>query len=192
VQDLIYEVYRLMTSTQGDDAKAHHKKTKVGLDYRLPETQAAQLIGLLEEIGEKSHHGDVDLPGLADSVRLDVNDLFPVLESLSVLGLAKTSEGIVTMTPIGETLLEADITDKKVIFAEILSESIPLARHIVDTLNEAENNMVSEKVFLETLEDYFSPKEADAVLTSMIDWGRYAELFAYDYNTGMLSLEDVN
>jgi NitT/TauT family transport system ATP-binding protein len=96
------------------------------------------------------------------------------------------------MTPIGETLLEADITDKKVIFAEILSESIPLARHIVDTLNEAENNMVSEKVFLETLEDYFSPKEADAVLTSMIDWGRYAELFAYDYNTGMLSLEDVN
>jgi NitT/TauT family transport system ATP-binding protein len=192
VQDLIYEVYRLMTSTQSDDAKAHHKKTKVGLDYRLPETQAAQLIGLLEEIGEKSHHGDVDLPGLADSVRLDVNDLFPVLESLSVLGLAKTSEGIVTMTPIGETLLEADITDKKVIFAEILSESIPLARHIVDALNEAEDNKVSEKVFLETLEDYFSPKEADAVLTSMIDWGRYAELFAYDYNTGMLSLEDVN
>jgi NitT/TauT family transport system ATP-binding protein len=192
VQDLIYEVYRLMTSTQGEDAKAHAKKTRVGLDYRLPETQAAQIIGLLEEIGEQSHKGNVDLPGLADSVRLDVNDLFPVLESLSVLGLAKTSEGLVAMTPKGQTLLDADITDKKVVFAEILLESIPLARHIVDALNDSPDKALSENIFLETLEDYFSEKEADAVLTSMIDWGRYAELFAYDYNTGLLSLEDVS
>lgn len=192
VQELIYEVYRLMTSTQSEENKIHPRKTKVGLDYRLPETEAAQLIGLLEEIGEASHRGVVDLPGLADTVRLDVNDLFPVLESLSVLGLAKTSEGVVTMTPIGQTLLDADITDKKIIFAEIMLESIPLARHIVDALNEAPDNTVSENVFLETLENYFSSKEADAVLTSMIDWGRYAELFAYDYNTGKLSLEDVN
>jgi NitT/TauT family transport system ATP-binding protein len=24
----------------------------------------------------------------------------------------------------------------------------------------------------------------------MIDWGRYAEIFAYDFNTGILSLEN--
>jgi NitT/TauT family transport system ATP-binding protein len=28
------------------------------------------------------------------------------------------------------------------------------------------------------------------VLATVIDWGRYAELFAYDYNTGILSLEN--
>ena len=196
VQDLIYEVYRLMTATQDEDSKAHHKKTRVGLDFRLPETEAAQLIGLLEEIGEQSqqesHQGHVDLPGLADSVRLDVNDLFPVLESLSVLGLAKISEGAVTMTAKGRILLEADITDKKVVFAEILLESIPLARYIVDALNESPDKALSENIFLEMLEDHFSEQEAEGVLTSMIDWGRYAELFAYDYNTGLLSLEDVN
>ena len=31
---------------------------------------------------------------------------------------------------------------------------------------------------------------AEEVLKIAIDWGRYAELFAYDYNTGILSLED--
>jgi len=193
VQDLIYEVYRLMTSVQSEGgAKAHLKKNRIGMDYQLPDTQAGQFIGLLEEIGERQDKGTVDLPGLADSVRLDVNDLFPVLEALSVLGLAKISEGLVTMTPKGHLLLEADITEKKIIFAEILLDSIPLAKHIVETLNQAEDNSVSEEVFLEVLEDYFSKQEADRVLTTMIDWGRYAELFAYDYNTGMLSLEDVN
>jgi NitT/TauT family transport system ATP-binding protein len=28
------------------------------------------------------------------------------------------------------------------------------------------------------------------VLRTMIDWGRYAELFAYDFKTGFLSLEN--
>ena len=46
--------------------------------------------------------------------------------------------------------------------------------------------------FLSKLEDYLSEKEADRVLKTMIDWGRYAELFAYANNTGMLSLENPN
>ena len=40
------------------------------------------------------------------------------------------------------------------------------------------------------LEEYFTEDEAERVLTTMIDWGRYTELFAYDYDTGLLSLED--
>ena len=44
--------------------------------------------------------------------------------------------------------------------------------------------------FLSKLEDFLSEKEAERVLRTMIDWGRYAELFAYDFNTGILSLEN--
>ena len=28
--------------------------------------------------------------------------------------------------------------------------------------------------------------------STVIEWGRYAELFAYDYNAGVLSLENPN
>jgi NitT/TauT family transport system ATP-binding protein len=40
------------------------------------------------------------------------------------------------------------------------------------------------------LEDYVSEEEAERVLKVVIDWGRYAEIFAYDDNSGMLSLEN--
>ena len=40
------------------------------------------------------------------------------------------------------------------------------------------------------LEDYLSENEAERVLRNMIDWGRYAEIFAYDFKTGFLSLEN--
>lgn len=192
VLKLIDEVYRLMTSAQAVKLKTRTERELVGLDYRLPDTQAAQLIGLLEEVGELEEKGPVDLPDLGDAVRLDINDLFPVLEALSVLGFAKVSEGDISMTKRGLSLLNADITDKKIIFANVLMAEIPLAKHIVDTLNERSADKASEGHFLKTLEDHFSPEEAERVLTTMIDWGRYAEIFAYDYNTGILSLEDVS
>jgi NitT/TauT family transport system ATP-binding protein len=47
-----------------------------------------------------------------------------------------------------------------------------------------------EENFLSMLEDYFSEKEASRILRTVIEWGRYAELFAYDYNAGVLSLEN--
>ena len=49
-----------------------------------------------------------------------------------------------------------------------------------------------EENFLSLLEDYLTEKEAARVLSTVIEWGRYAELFAYDYNAGVLSLENPN
>ena len=61
---------------------------------------------------------------------------------------------------------------------------MPLARYIRRVLDEKVGHRVSEERFLSKLEDYLSEKEAERVLRTMIDWGRYAELFAYDFNTG--------
>ncbi len=44
--------------------------------------------------------------------------------------------------------------------------------------------------FLGELEDHLSEEEAQRVLETVINWGRYAELFAYDYDRGVLSLEN--
>ena len=191
VQALIDDVYTLMTTAQGRDRTQKRKAAKpLGLEYRLPDVRVAELIGLLEEVNELQERGPVDLPELADEIRLDVNDLFPILDALSVLGFAKVSGGDIAMTPKGKELIAADITDQKIIFAEQLKEYIPLAKTILSMLQEHSNHRVSENELIELLEDYFTPEEAERVLTTMIDWGRYAELFAYDYDSGLLSLED--
>jgi len=44
--------------------------------------------------------------------------------------------------------------------------------------------------FLRELEDHLDEEEADEVLETIINWGRHAELFAYDYDSEVLSLEN--
>lgn len=187
---LIDEVYTMMTSAQTESLKARITKRKIGIDYRLPDVDIAELIGLLEEVNELQQKGPVDLPELADVVRLDINDLFPILETLSVLGLAKVSEGDISITAKGKEFIEADITDKKVLFAQLLLQHIPLARHIRKVLEERPNHRATEDRFQKELEDYFTEEEAERVLMTLIDWARYAEILVYDYNTGILSLEE--
>ena len=48
---------------------------------------------------------------------------------------------------------------------------------------------MSEDFFIEILENYFTEEEEWNQLETAIDWGRYAELFAYDYDAGEIYLE---
>jgi len=47
-----------------------------------------------------------------------------------------------------------------------------------------------EDALLESLEQRFSPAEARRQLDTAVDWGRYAELFAYDDDEGEFFLEE--
>ena len=67
---------------------------------------------------------------------------------------------------------------------------IPLAHHIREVLDARSNHRVTKNVFLEELEDFLSEEESERLLRIIIDWGRYAEIFAYDYDAGVLSLEN--
>jgi len=191
VSQLIDDVYTLMTTAHISKYRKADIITSRDIDYRVLDVSIAEMIGLLEAVNELQQKWAVDLPELADEVRLDIDSLFPVLETLSVLELAKVSDGDITISTQGRRFIAADITDKKVIFAKLLLSQIPLARYIVNKLKSVPHERLTADHFLKSLSGHFTEEEAERVLTTVIDWGRYAELFAYDYNTGILSLEDV-
>ena len=67
---------------------------------------------------------------------------------------------------------------------------MPLAAHIQKVLKERPNHRAPASRFLNELEDQMSEEEAGETLDRLITWARYAELFAYDYDTQTLRLED--
>ena len=75
-------------------------------------------------------------------------------------------------------------------FAAHLMSYVPFARHIRQVLDDEPEHSVFEARFLDELQAYLSEQAAEEVLKVAIDWGRYAEIFAYDYNSGLLSLEN--
>ncbi|GGI87518.1 ABC transporter ATP-binding protein [Legionella impletisoli] len=184
---LVDRIYTLMTTGPREKAR-HVRERQIGLGYRLPDVEPSELSGLIETM--KSFEDRMDLPELADELMMNVDDLFPILETLEILEFARVLNGDIQLSELGKQFSEADLQERKQIFAKQLLEKVPLARYICKILDEKSSHYVSEERFLSKLEDYLSEKEADRVLRTMIDWGRYAELFAYDFNTGILSLEN--
>lgn len=187
-ESLVDQIYRLMTSGAKGISRRGQRERKIGLGYRLPDVDPSELTGLIEAL--TSFEEQIDLPTLAHELMMHVDDLFPVIETLEVLGFAQIIEGEIRLTYLGQQFADGDLQERKHMFADCLLEKIPLARYIRRVLDEKAGHRVSEERFLTKLEDFLSDKEALRVLSTMIDWGRYAELFAYDFNSGILSLEN--
>lgn len=185
---VVDRIYTLMTTGPKEKAKRAQRERQIGLGYRLPDVDPSELSGLIETM--TTYNERIDLPELADELMMNIDDLFPLLETLEILGFAKVSDGDTQLTELGKQFSEADLQERKQIFAQRLLEKVPLARYIRRILDEKVGHRISEERFLTKLEDYLTEKEADRVLRTMIDWGRYAEIFAYDFNTGILSLEN--
>lgn len=194
-RNLVDSIYTLMT-TQPTDIKGQirrdYRSRAIGLGYRLPDADISELTGLLEVMDDPEHHGRIDLPELAETLHLNVDDLFPLTEVLEILGFAYVAKGDLMLSPAGKIFANADILERKKIFATHLIRYVPLAKHIRRVLDERPGHRATKERFLTELEDLLSEEEAERVLRVVIDWGRYAEIFAYDNNTGMLSLENPN
>lgn len=188
---LVDEIYKMMTTPIGVKEPLAKKRYKpIALGYRLPKVEISEITGLIESLASPEYEAKADLPELAEELHLEVDDLFPITEVLEILRFAKVSEGDIQLSPEGKLFAEADILEKKKIFAAHLMSYVPFARHIRRALDEHSEHRMSEDRFLEELGNYLSEQASEEVLKVVIDWGRYAEIFAYDYNTGMLSLEN--
>ncbi len=180
---LVDRIYEIMTAAAGEQRAS-------GIGHRLPSAHVAQLLGVLDEINHPTHGDHAGLPALADALELKVDDLFPILEALQLLDFAQVADGDARLTPHGQAFLDADIQRRKMIFGEHLLRRVPLAGHICRVIDERPNQRAPESRFLRELEDSLSEDEAERVLQVIVDWGRYAELFAYDYTAGVFSAEN--
>ena len=187
---LVERVYIVMTTSVMGGEGGTHLSVRPGIGHRLPDVAVAQIAGVLDQINQPANAGRASLPLLAETMQLEVDDLFPILEALELLDFAHVTGQEVQLTRHGQAFAEADILARKVIFGEHLLKRVPLAAHIRRVLDERPGSRAPRSRFLRELEDTLSEDEAERVLTVMIDWGRYAELFAYDHGSGILSTEN--
>lgn len=176
-RQLVDEIYARMTaraSTYGKPAAV------LSIGERLPDISTNLLAGLIEALASDVFLGRADLPLLADELSLAIDELFPIAESLQMLGYAEVAAGDIQLTTIGKEFAEADTQARKRSFARQLVTRIPLAAHIRNVLDERPGHRAPRVRFLSELEDYLSDNAAEETLRALTMWGRYAELFTYD------------
>jgi NitT/TauT family transport system ATP-binding protein len=189
-RQIVDQVYTLLTTVPGREGRRGVKPEPIGLGYRLPNAAVQQLSALIEKLSEEPYNGRADLPHLADEENLAMDELLPLIELLQLLGFAHVSGGDIELTMAGRRYADADMLTRKQIFAEVLLQQVPLAAHIRRVLDERPGHRAPAARFLRELEDHLSEEEAERVLDTMINWGRHAEIFAYDDDDRVLSLEN--
>ena len=189
-RQIVDQVYTLLTTVPGRDSRRGAKPEPIGLGYRLPDAAVQPLSTLIERLTEAPYNGRADLPHLADEENLDVDELFPLIETMQLLGFADVSGGDIELTPAGRAYADAEMLDRKPIFADSVMKHVPLAAHIRRVLDERPGHRAPAARFLRELEDHLSEDEAQRVLDTVINWGRHAEIFAYDDDSESFSLEN--
>ncbi|MBN1684569.1 MAG: nitrate/sulfonate/bicarbonate ABC transporter ATP-binding protein [Gammaproteobacteria bacterium] len=183
-QGYVELIYKLMTKTT--------KAEIIDIGYRIPEAPVTKLMGLVDQIGEvQKAHKTIDLPTIADDLLLDIDELLSLTEILKLLQFIKeTPEGNIELTEAGLQFEKADILLRKKIFSTHLLIYIPLTKHIYTKIHDEPSRRISKAQILKDLSAYLSEEEAQRVINVAIEWGRYAELFAYDDNAEELNLEN--
>lgn len=153
----------------------------------LPHIDISDLTGLLEHLDELQDNR-ADIFRLADSLKIGSDTLLSLTEAAELLGFALVAEGDITLTPLGETFAEASIRGRKEIFATRVRR-LPIFRWLTAMLRATEKQQLEWEVVKMALSLEFPPDEAERQLDIIIDWGRYAEILAYDDDGELLYLE---
>jgi NitT/TauT family transport system ATP-binding protein len=184
---LVDDIYAKMTARQTGTTT----KKALELGSWLPGVSTNLMAGLIETLAAQPYNGRADLPELARSLQLEVDELFPVAETLQHLGFAEISEGDVALTHAGRTFAEYGTQARKLMFAENLLRNVPLAARIRKVLDERPGHRAPRVRFEQELEDFLSDGAAKETLDAAIAWGRYGEVFSYNDKTENFSLADV-
>ena len=194
-RQLVDDIYGRMTNPM--DPKLRAEQMHGGADHpgggigmTLPQVSTNLLAGLMEALMQPPFDGKADLPDIADELTMEVDELFPRAESLQLLGFADVAHGDIRLTEDGRRFVDYDVDSRKKLFRDHLMARVPMAAMIRRVLDERSTHRAPYRRFSEELEDFMSEEFAEETLYALIDWGRYAELFAFDEQSQSFSLED--
>jgi len=188
VRELVDEVYALMTAGAARPGRPAEEPAPLQLAERLPEADIGRMEGLLELLASEPYGGRADLPKLGEDTELTDDELLPLAQALSLLQLARIADGDLHLTPLGQRYVDGDHTLRQEVFGQQLLGHVPLAAHIRHSLEQEPSGELAEEPFLRLLRESLAADEAERVLRTAIEWGRYGEVFEYDYNTGVIHL----
>ena len=184
------DIYGLMTARPTGRPSRDGLFPGTGIAMVLPRVSTNVLSGLMETLAAEPYRGQADLPALAAHLQMEIDDLFPVAETLQLLRFADMAEGDIRLTEAAQRFVKAELDERKKLFAQHLTAYVPLAAHIKRVLDDRQSHRAPASRFRDELEDHMSEELAVNTLRAVVSWARYGEVFAYDEDTDVFSLDN--
>ena len=189
-RQLVDSIYARMTQRAEPRGHVPEGIPGTGIGMYLTHVSSNVLSGLIETLAGPPYNGHADLPVLAGHLQLEADEIIHLGDSLQLLRFAQLSEGDLMLTDAGKRFAHLETDARKKLFAERLHNYVPIAGLIRRVLDERPSHTAPAARFRNELEDYMSEDRAAETLRTVVSWGRYAELFAYDEQSETFSLEN--
>lgn len=190
-RELVERIYVEMTARHSAALTARNENFPgLGIGSVLPHVSSNLLSGLLEAVAAAPFNGKADLPDIASDLQMEIDELFPVAETLQMMRLAEVEGGDIKLTEVGLAFAHGAVDERKRLFSRQLLNYVPLVAHIRRVLDERSSHQARKSRFADELEDFMSEHAAQQTLRAVISLARYAEVFAYDDENEMFSLDN--
>ncbi|HEY0106480.1 MAG TPA: nitrate/sulfonate/bicarbonate ABC transporter ATP-binding protein [Rhizomicrobium sp.] len=180
------QIYTEMTARQRSSRSAGG----TGLATLMTHVSPNLVSGLVEAVAAAPYNGKADLPDIASDLQMEIDELFPVAEALQLLRLGDFEGGDLKLTHMGKRFADGALNERKEIFARALMSYVPIAALIRRVLDERASHTAPRRRFIDELEDHMTEEAAEETLKTVVSWARFGELFSYDDETEMFSLEN--
>ncbi len=176
---MVDEIHDLITALNLPDVAARERFTRAAPTRveNLPRVEVSRMLGFLEAVAADG--GRADIFALTQQMREEFGSVIAVAKALEILDLVVTPEHEVVITPLGRELIDAEPERRKEIFRRQI-QRLALFRSLKDKLAESES--VTEDDFKEEIHAQLPYENADKMIDTIVDWGRYAEIFDFDAN----------
>jgi NitT/TauT family transport system ATP-binding protein len=180
-------IYKLMTqpelAAEPPAASGREPKKTYG---KLPHARPGSIAGFVELLNDRG--GKEDLYRVAEELLMNVDDLLPILEAATLLGLVNAERGDIELTPSGKSFAEADISTRKELFREAALAHVTLLQQMSNSLASKSDHTMPLELFRDVLEEHFSDDDVDRQIDTALNWGRYGDIFTYDSESDRLLL----
>jgi NitT/TauT family transport system ATP-binding protein len=143
----------------------------------IPDCQLTWVFGLLETLDDRG--GRDDGYKIARDLNFKFGDLLKVMKTAEILGFVSTPDGDVVLEPLGKQVIESEVNQRKLIVRERL-KSLGLFAYLVRLLRAQEDRSLTKEIVLEHLAMLLPNDPPEKMFSTIVNWGRYAELFGYN------------
>jgi len=143
----------------------------------LADIGLTMVFGLLELLQDRG--GREDGYKIARDLNIKFGDLLKVMKAAEIIGFVSTPAGDVVLEPLGQQFLDAKINERKIIVREQLKKH-GLFSYFIRLLHGQENKSLTKEVVLEHLAMLLPSEKPERQFQTMVNWGRFAELFGYN------------
>jgi NitT/TauT family transport system ATP-binding protein len=176
VVDAVYGT--LAGTTEAEHLELGTAPGEPGRTRALPDIDIPRLAAMLERLDEEADR-TANIYDIAHDLKVESDDMLGLTEAAELLGFCTIDEGDVTITDLGTQFARANITERKDIFAARIRR-LPLFVWLLGMLEAENDHRLEWDVVQKALEIEFPTAEAERIVETAVEWGRYGELVAYD------------